>query len=213
VSFKLVFININADYDIGKYNSFTGALCSSFSFILFRGTTAEFDIVGFGLFFFHLYFLYWVCGDTSFVRDVGRENIDPQKIEQLKNYSLRQIISFLLSAVLLLLGGCDIGQDNKDPAVKSQELRTKAVEYMNGHDYLHAEQLLSETLRWTNSFSIGTGWQKISPLRQKLKLPSDFSSAIEIIPRRGSTTGQVGDHAAEVRSMNAVGNLFIGWRL
>ena len=187
------------------------ALCSSFSFILFRGTTAEFDIVGFGLFFFHLYFLYWVCGDTSFVRDVGRENIDPQKIEQLKNYSLRQIISFLLSAVLLLLGGCDIGQDNKDPAVKSQELRTKAVEYMNGHDYLHAEQLLSETLPLDQKLQ---HWDRLAEDQSTAaKVEASlgfFSSAIENNTEAWKYYRQVGDHAAEVRSMNAVGNLFIG---
>jgi tetratricopeptide (TPR) repeat protein len=187
------------------------ASCSSFSFILFRGTTAELDIVGFGLFFFHLYFLYWVCGDTSFVRDVGRENIDPQKIEQLKNYSLRQIISFLLSAVLLLLGGCDIGQDNKDPAVKSQELRTKAVEYMNGHDYLHAEQLLSETLPLDQQLQ---HWDRLAEDQSTAaKVEASlgfFSSAIENNTEAWKYYRQVGDHAAEVRSMNAVGNLFIG---
>ena len=152
-----------------------------------------------------------MCGDTSFVRDVGRENIDPQKIEQLKNYSLRQIISFLLSAVLLLLGGCDIGQDNKDPAVKSQELRTKAVECINGHDYLHAEQLLSETLPLDQQLQ---HWDRLAEDQSTAaKVETSlgfFSSAIENNTEAWKYYRQVGDHAAEVRSMNAIGNLFIG---
>ena len=152
-----------------------------------------------------------MCGDTSFVRDVGRENIDPQKIEQLKNYSRRQIISFLLSAVLLLLGGCDIGQDNEDPAVKSQELRTKAVECINGHDYLHAEQLLSETLPLDQQLQ---HWDRLAEDQSTAaKVEASlgfFSSAIENNTEAWKYYRQVGDHAAEVRSMNAVGNLFIG---
>jgi tetratricopeptide (TPR) repeat protein len=149
--------------------------------------------------------------NTSLVHDVKRDYPDPQTIAQLKNYPLRQIISFLLSAVLLLLGGCDIGQDNEDPAVKSQELRTKAVECINGHDYLHAEQLLSETLPLDQKLQ---HWDRLAEDQSTAaKVEASlgfFSSAIENNTEAWKYYRQVGDHAAEVRSMNAVGNLFIG---
>jgi tetratricopeptide (TPR) repeat protein len=152
-----------------------------------------------------------VCSDASFVRDVKRDYPDPQTIAQLKNYPLRQIISFLLSAVWLSLGGCDIGQDNEDPSVKSQELRTKAVEYLNGHDYLHAEQLLSEILPLDQQLQ---HWDRLAEDRSTAaKIEASlgfFSSAIENNTEAWKYYRQVGDHAAEVRSMNAVGNLSIG---
>ena len=111
----------------------------------------------------------------------------------------------------LSLGGCDIGQDNEDPAVKSQELRTKAVEYINGHDYLHAEQLFSEILPLDQQLQ---QWDRLAEDRSTAaKVEASlglFSSAIENNTEAWKYYRQVGDHAAEVRSMNAVGNLSIG---
>ncbi len=151
-----------------------------------------------------------MCGDTLFIHDVGRDTIDPQKLAQLKNYSIRQIISFLLSTVLLSLGGCDIGEDNEDPAVKSQELRTKAVECINMHDNLHAEELFSEILPLDQQLQ---QWDKLAEDRStEAKVEASlglFSSAIENNTEAWKYYRQVGNHAAEVRSMNAVGNLSI----
>ncbi len=164
----------------------------------------------FGLFFFDLCLLYWECGDTSIVAYVERVTLILKKMHS-GNYPLRQIISFLLSAVWLALGGCDIGRDNEDPAVKSQELRTKAVEYINGHDYLRAEQLFSEILPLDQQLQ---QWDRLAEDRSTAAKNEAslglFSRAIDNNTDAWKYYRQVADHAAEVRSMNAVGNLTIG---
>ena len=130
---------------------------------------------------------------------------------QLKNYSLRHIVSLIIPALWLSLYGCDIGQDNEDPAVKSQDLRTAAVEYINEHDYLHAEQVLSEIIPLDQQLQ---QWNRLAEDRSTTaKIQASlglFSAAIENYTEAWKYYRQVGDHAAEVRSMNALGNLSVG---
>jgi len=129
----------------------------------------------------------------------------------LKNNPLRKIAAFVLSAVCLLLGGCDIGQDNEDPAQKAQELRSKAGEFINARDFLHAEELYSEILPLDQQLQ---QWDRLAEDRSNdAKVESSlglFSSAIENNTEAWKYYRQAGDHAAEVRSMNAVANLSIG---
>jgi len=151
------------------------------------------------------------CDDTSIVRFVERVTLDPQTSTELKAHHLRRILLIALSAVWLSLCGCDIGQDNEDPAVKSQELRREAVEYINGHDNFHAEQLFSEILPLDQQLQ---QWDRMAEDRSSAaKVETSlglFSSAIENNTEAWKYYRQVADHAAEVRSMNAVGNLSIG---
>ncbi|MGA9407296.1 MAG: CHAT domain-containing protein [Bacteroidota bacterium] len=129
----------------------------------------------------------------------------------MKNYSLRHIVSLIIPALWLSLYGCDIGQDNEDPVVKSQDLRTAAVEYINEHDYLHAEQVLSEIIPLDQQLQ---QWNRLAEDRSTTaKIQASlglFSAAIENYTEAWKYYRQVGDHAAEVRSMNALGNLSVG---
>ncbi|MGA7159437.1 MAG: CHAT domain-containing protein [Bacteroidota bacterium] len=117
----------------------------------------------------------------------------------------------LLSAAALSLGGCDIGQDNGDPVVKSSELRAEVVEYVNTHDYLHAEKLLTEILPLDQQLQ---QWNRLAEDRSTVaRIQASlglFSNAIENNSEARTYYRQVGDHAAEVRSMDAIGDLYVG---
>ena len=145
------------------------------------------------------------------ILDGTRNSLDAQTIAQLKNYPLQKTAAFFFSAMLLSINGCDIGQDNEDPAVKAQELRPKAAEFANGRDYLHAEELYSQILPLDQQLQ---QWDKLAEDRSNAAKAEAalglFSSAIENNTEAWKYYRQAGDGAAEVRSMNALGNLSIG---
>lgn len=112
-------------------------------------------------------------------------------------------------AILPALTGCNIGQENEEPAAKSQRLRTEAVQHVNGHDYLAAERLLSqlppldETLQQADRLAE----DRASLARVQTSLGM-FSSAIENYIEAWTYYRQIGDHTSEIRLMDAVGNLY-----
>ncbi len=130
---------------------------------------------------------------------------------QLKYTPFQTIAAFFFSAVLIFLCGCDLGEDNEDPALRAQELRSKAVEFINARDFLHAEELYSEILPLDQQLQ---QWDRLAEDRTNAARAEAslgrFAAAIENDTEAWKDYRQVGDHAAEVRSMNAVGNLSIG---
>ena len=128
----------------------------------------------------------------------------------MKTYSTLRIAALIIPAALLTLGGCNIGEDNEDPAVRSQELRSKAAEEAGARDYLHAEQHLTQLFPLDQQLQ---QWERLAEDRAAAaKVETSlglFSSAIDNYSEALKYYRQSGGHAAEIRMMNGVGMLSV----
>ena len=121
--------------------------------------------------------------------------------------------SLLASAFFLIvfLAGCDLTGDNEDPATKAQRLRAEAGQYLAQHDDYHAEQLLSQILPLDQQLQ---QWDRLAEdqfaaarVQATLGL---FPSALDNYEAAWKHYRQVGDHGAEIRAMNGIGNFYVG---
>src|SRR5450759_5308368 len=125
--------------------------------------------------------------------------------------SRRQLCTFGMTASLLFLTCCDLGQENEDPKAQSQRLRTESVQSINQRNYLQAEQLLSQTLPLDQELQ---QWDRLAEDRATLARVQTsvglFSSAIGNYVEAWKYYRQIGDNATEIRLMNGIGNIYVG---
>ncbi|HTX19240.1 MAG TPA: tetratricopeptide repeat protein [Bacteroidota bacterium] len=104
-----------------------------------------------------------------------------------------------------------MSQDNEEPAAKAQRLRTEAGEKLAQHDALPAEQLLSQVIPLDRKLQqwdrLAEDQAAIAKVQVSLGL---FTSALENYEAAWNRYRQTGDHAAEVRVMNGIGNFYVG---
>jgi tetratricopeptide (TPR) repeat protein len=116
-----------------------------------------------------------------------------------------------MTASLLFLTCCDLGQENEDPKVQSQRLRGEAVQNINQRNYLRAEQLLSQTLPLDQELQ---QWDRLAEDRATLARVQTsvgmFSSAIGNYVEAWKYYRQISDNVTEIRLMNGIGNIYIG---
>ena len=116
----------------------------------------------------------------------------------------------MIPAAALMLGGCNVGEDNEDPAVRSQELRSKAAEEAGAHDFLHEEEHLTQLFPIDQQMQ---QWERLAEDRAAAaKVETSlglFSAATENYSEAWKYYRESGNHAAEVRMMNAVGILSV----
>ncbi len=125
--------------------------------------------------------------------------------------SLRRLGVFASLTTLLLFGHCNLGNDNEDPRTKSQRLRTEAAELISRHEYLRAEESLSEVLLLDEELQ---QWDKLAGDRftaAKVECYLGFfSRSIEHYTQAMQFSREAGDHATEILILNALGNLHVG---
>ena len=107
--------------------------------------------------------------------------------------------------------GCDLSQDNEDPAAKAQRLRSEAGQSLAQHDDLLAEQLLSQVLpldqQLQQSDRLAEDQATAARVQMSLGL---FRSGLDNYEAAWKHYRQVGDHTAEIRAMNGIGNFYVG---
>ena len=129
----------------------------------------------------------------------------------LRDHPIRKIFPFVLPVLLVAMISCDIGEDNEDPATKSQRLRTEAAQASAQHADFRAEQLFSRLLPLDCELQ---QWDRLAEdqaaaarVQGSLGL---FSSGLENYTSALNHYRQVGDHTMEVRLLNGIGSIRIG---